>query len=108
MEIHSSMKWNSQMSSYKELLEQRQALEEKINEARRRETKDAISRVKAIMAEFELTPEDIFPAAKKSKGSTTAKVAPKYKNPLTNETWTGRGRSPNWIKGKNPADFLIK
>ncbi|HSV51866.1 MAG TPA: H-NS histone family protein [Burkholderiaceae bacterium] len=96
------------MTTYKELLAQRQALEEKINEARRRETKDAISRVKAIMVEFELSPEDIFPSARKPKGVVKSKAPAKYLNPQTNETWTGRGRSPNWIKGKNADEFLIK
>ena len=28
---------------------------------------------------------------------TGAKVAPKYRNPVTGETWTGRGRSPQWV-----------
>jgi DNA-binding protein H-NS len=98
------------MTTYKELMAQRQALEEKIAEARQRETKDAIAKVQALVADFELTPEDVFPSGKKikSKSGPARKVAPKYKNPLTGETWTGRGRSPNWIKGKSANDFLIK
>lgn len=96
------------MTTYKELLAQRQALEEKINEARRRETKDAISQVKALVAEFDLTQEDIFPNTRKPRGVAKGKAPAKYMNPQTNETWTGRGRSPNWIKGKNADDFLIK
>jgi DNA-binding protein H-NS len=96
------------MTTYKELLAQRQALEEKISEARQRETKDAIAKVQALIADFDLSSSDIFPSGKKAKTASTRKVAPKYKNPQTGETWTGRGRSPNWIKGKSAADFLIK
>ena len=96
------------MTTYKELMAQRQALEEKITEARQRETKDAIAKVQALIADFELTPSDVFPSGKKPKANPVRKVAPKYKNPLTGETWTGRGRSPNWIKGKSADDFLIK
>lgn len=35
------------------------------------------------------------------------KVAPKYRNPETGDTWTGRGREPGWIKGKNRAEFSL-
>jgi DNA-binding protein H-NS len=27
------------------------------------------------------------------------KVAPKYRDPLTGATWSGRGKTPNWING---------
>ena len=50
--------------------------------------------------------EDIFGAARKAK-RTGAKVAPKYRNPETGDTWTGRGREPGWIKGKNRDDFAL-
>lgn len=38
------------------------------------------------------------------------KVAPKYRNPKNpSQTWTGRGRRPNWIveAGGDPKRFLI-
>jgi len=35
------------------------------------------------------------------------KVAPKYRNPATGQTWTGRGKAPKWIDGKDRAKFLI-
>lgn len=57
------------------------------------------------------------PAAKKAAkkaGTTTRKVAPKYRNPANpKETWSGRGKQPRWLaeqvkKGKKPEDFLIR
>ncbi|WP_408475216.1 H-NS family nucleoid-associated regulatory protein [Paraburkholderia strydomiana] len=30
-------------------------------------------------------------------------AAPKYRNPETGETWSGRGRAPRWIKDQ--GDF---
>lgn len=33
----------------------------------------------------------------KSKARAASKVAPKFKNPAGSETWTGRGRAPNWV-----------
>ena len=35
------------------------------------------------------------------------KVAPKYRDPATGKTWTGRGRAPTWLDGKDRAQFLI-
>jgi DNA-binding protein H-NS len=33
--------------------------------------------------------------------------APKFRDPESGATWTGRGKPPNWIKGKERAGFLI-
>ena len=42
-------------------------------------------------------------------GSSTAgqKVAPKYRDKSTGATWTGRGKPPKWIEGKNREEYLI-
>jgi DNA-binding protein H-NS len=100
------------MPTYKELVQQREALERQIADARQRETADAVARVRAIVAEFGLTTLDVFgggkgrPAAKaKTAGS---KVAPKYRDPATGATWTGRGKMPKWIEGQDRARFAIK
>lgn len=98
------------MSSYKELIQQRAALEQQIAAARVRETADAIAKVRALIADFELTSEDIFPSASKTRGSAKkagGKVPPKYRNPQTGETWTGRGKAPRWIQDKDRAAFAI-
>ncbi len=97
------------MASYKELLQQREQLENQIKEARNKELADAVGKVRALVAEFSLTVEDVFPPAKgKRAGTTGNKVAPKYKNPATGETWTGRGKAPKWIANEvDRAQFAI-
>ncbi len=97
------------MSSYKELLKQREALELQISEARKHELTDAIAKARSLVAEFGLTAHDIFPPSKGRARSSTAgsKVAAKYRNPLTGETWTGRGKAPRWIADKDRAQFVI-
>ncbi len=99
------------MTSYKELLEQRNALEVQIEEARRRELADAVAKVRALVSDYALTADDIFPPARGSRSSTQGtKVAPKYRNPNTGETWTGRGKPPKWIQSYQGAEreqFLI-
>ncbi|HQS20036.1 MULTISPECIES: H-NS histone family protein [unclassified Acidovorax] len=95
------------MSSYKELLKQREALEQKINEARRNELSEAVSQVRALVTEFGLTAQDVFPAGKARSASAGSKVAPKYRNPATGQTWTGRGKAPKWIQNENREQFAI-
>jgi DNA-binding protein H-NS len=97
------------MTSYKELLKQREALEAQINDARQRELSDAVSRVRGMIEEFGLTAADVFPpsrgrAAPATKGS---KVAAKYRDPATGATWTGRGKAPRWIQGEDRTKFAI-
>jgi DNA-binding protein H-NS len=95
------------MASYKELLEQQQALAIQIEEARKRELADAVARVQAIVAEYGLTADDIFSGRKSGRRATATKVPPKYRNPITGQTWTGRGKAPKWIEGRDRDQFLI-
>lgn len=96
------------MTSYKELLKQREALEQQISEARRRELSDAVAQVRSLVAEYGLTAQDVFPATRAARASGTgAKVAPKYRDPVTGQTWTGRGKAPKWIQNENREKFAI-
>jgi DNA-binding protein H-NS len=45
---------------------------------------------------------------RKVRRGTGAKVAAKFRNPETGDTWSGRGREPNWLKGKNREDFKLQ
>jgi DNA-binding protein H-NS len=96
-------------ASYKELLAQREALEQAIAQARQNEISSALTKVRELVAEYGLTSQDIFPS-RSSKGSGTkavSKVAAKYRDAATGQTWTGRGKAPKWIDGKDRAAFLI-
>jgi len=48
--------------TYKELLQQREALEKAIAQARQNEIADAVAKARALVAEYGLTAQDIFPA----------------------------------------------
>jgi len=98
-------------NSYKELLKQREALEQAIASARQQELSEGVRTARELVAEFGLTVQDIFPSGRgtsKSSGkSTGGKVAPKYRDSATGQTWTGRGKAPKWIDGQDRAKFLI-
>jgi DNA-binding protein H-NS len=95
--------------SYKELLQQREALEREIAQARQNEISSAVAKVRELVAEYGLTVQDVFPGrgAKNSAAKPVSKVAAKYRDPATNQTWTGRGKAPKWIDGQDRAPFVI-
>ncbi len=88
------------LAPQQELLAQKEAIEREIELTKKRERADAIARVRSLMAEYGLTLADLggkaSPAVPKASGG--AKVAPKYRNAATGDTWSGRGLQPNWLK----------
>ena len=97
------------MASYKDLLKQRELLEQQISEARQREISDAVAQARAIVEEFGLTQQEVFPVGRGARTSASigVKVAPKYRDPATGQTWTGRGKAPKWIQNEDREKFAI-
>lgn len=97
------------MASLQELLDQKAALEKEIETTRRQERAEAINKVRALMSEYGLTAADLSgkPAAKNAGGRGT-KVAVKYRNSATGDTWSGRGLQPKWLKAALAAGRKIE
>lgn len=94
------------MTTIAQLIAQKEALEAQIEAARKAENAAVIAQVKALVAEHGLTSQDIFGGAKRGR-KASGSVAPKYKDPISGATWTGRGKAPKWIEGKDRAQFAI-
>ena len=101
------------MASLQDLLSQREALEKQINLTRKQERADAIAKVQSLMAEYGLSASDLTTkrAAKTGSGKG-AKVAAKYRNAATGDSWSGRGLQPKWLKaalasGRKIGDFAV-
>jgi DNA-binding protein H-NS len=103
------------MSKYQELLSKIDTLKAQAEEERKKEIADVVADIKQKMAQYELTPADLgFTGGRASKSSSKSKgsVPPKYRDPATGKTWTGRGRAPKWIteaesRGVKRETFLI-
>lgn len=96
------------MASYKDLIAQKEKLEKQIEEVKNKERAAIVAEVRQKVQEFDLSPRELGLSGRKArKPAAKAAVAPKYMNPNTGETWSGRGRAPAWI-GKNRDKFLIK
>ena len=100
------------MATLQELIAQKEALETQIQEQRQNELTEAVSKVRALIAEYGLTQEDIFGAARATKRERAvgpkAKVAAKYRDPVTGKEWSGRGLAPKWLQGQEKSQFLIQ
>jgi DNA-binding protein H-NS len=95
------------MSSYAELLKQREELEKQIESARQNEIKNALVTVRQLVDQFNLSVADVFPVGKSKSSKSGNKVAAKYRDPVTGATWTGRGKAPKWIDGKDRKTFAL-
>ena len=95
------------MTTVAQLLAQKAALEAQIEAAQKAQVAEGIAKAKAIIAEYSLTKEDVFGASPKRGRKASGTVAPKYKDPISGATWTGRGKAPKWIEGQRKEDFMI-
>lgn len=105
------------MATYKQLVAEKEALEAQLAAVRATEIAGVIEKIQGLMAEYELTVDDIAAKRRRGRPAAAGKVSKpvakekvslpaKYMDPKTGATWSGRGRAPAWL-GKNRAKFLI-
>jgi len=100
-------------TSLSELIAQKDALERQIREAQSSAKANAVTQVRELMAQHGLTAADLIAPSKSKQGvKAGAKVQPKYRDPTSGSTWSGRGLKPKWLaaaieSGKSPQDFAI-
>lgn len=102
---------DTKMPTYAEYQRQIAELTRAAEHMRRAEIASVAADIRAKMRKYGLTLSDIGSPGKKPslKGS---QVAPKYVNPTTGQTWSGRGMMPRWLAeaiaaGKTRESFLI-
>jgi len=97
------------MATYQELKAKVRALQAQAELARKNEVQSAVKEIQKMIAEFELKPEDLFAGIQprsrrvKRRGPAIAK----YRDPVSGAVWSGRGREPRWIAGRDRQKFLI-
>ncbi len=80
--------------SRKELLELRNRVEKALKTAEVRERKEALKAAEKAAAEYGFSLSELSGDSAKSAKSSKAK----YQNPNNpSQTWTGRGRKPQWV-----------
>ena len=95
-----------------DLLAQKAALEQQIIDLQRAQRGEAIAKVRALMAEYGLTLADIGSKPAAAPRKAPSKVAVKFRNAATGDTWSGRGLKPKWLNaalagGAQLSDFAV-
>lgn len=76
-------------------------LKQELEQARAEEQAKVIEVVKRLIKTFEIDPSQFCNSSRKS----STPVSPKYRNTVTGQTWSGRGRKPiNYIE--NPEQWV--
>lgn len=97
------------MPTYQEYQSQIAELQALAEKARLDEISKARNQVRQLMREHGLKLRDVLDEQKKSTSEKKpAPAQPKYRDPDSGATWTGRGRAPRWLGGRSKDDFLIR
>ncbi|MES2149795.1 MAG: H-NS histone family protein [Pseudomonadota bacterium] len=104
------------MTSYKQIMADIASLEKEI-EILKPKAQEALDSERALslpdlmakIKELGLAASDLGLGRQKTSGTTKSSVpgVPKFKDPISGKTWSGRGSVPNWIKDKDRTQFLI-
>ncbi len=95
-------------STYKDLTAQIEKLTKQAEQVRAKETETIIAQIHQVMGEYGIMAADLgLKGAAGRVRRKTAAVSPKFRDPETGATWTGRGRAPAWIAGKDRAKYTV-
>ncbi|KVO87812.1 H-NS histone family protein [Burkholderia ubonensis] len=97
------------MPTYRDLKAQIRTLQAQAELARKWEISVALEKIRELIAEFDLKPEDLF-ADIQRKSRRIRRRAPataKYRDPASGALWSGRGKEPRWIAGRDRDMYLI-
>lgn len=99
------------MASYKELKARADDLLRQAEELRKQEIVKVINDIRAKMDEYGILPSDLGDQ-RIGIGRKSRKVTPKFRDPLTGKTWSGRGKPPRWLaayesSGRKKDEFRI-
>lgn len=87
-----------------QLRAQQEALDKQLAEAKERETRQVLIDMVQKMREYGISLNELMG---RKPGALPEEPQAKYRDPATGATWSGRGRAPAWIAGKNRDEFLV-
>jgi DNA-binding protein H-NS len=98
------------LKTYPELLAELTQLNEQIERAKGVERNTALDEIREKMSLYGISVSDLAKRlhSKAERANAGTAAAPKYRNPEDGTTWSGRGKPPHWIAGKDRASFQIR
>jgi DNA-binding protein H-NS len=96
------------MQTYAELQAQITELQRKADEVKKGEREKARAQILELMQRYGITVDELSAKTRAKSANPRAAVEAKYRDPVSGATWTGRGREPRWLAGRERSTFLIK
>nr|WP_231752821.1 H-NS histone family protein [Burkholderia savannae] len=94
-----------EMNAYQRFKELKIELEARLAEERAAAREAVLAEIRSCVGEFGFSPDDIF-SADGQRGRR--KIRARYYDPVSGATWSGAGREPTWIRGKDRTQFELR
>jgi len=105
----------TEYEKFEQLLNEQAALNARVEAARQDAMASEIMAIRSKINRLGITPKDLgfhvvesvtSPGVSRGRGAPRGTVvAPKYRDPETGKTWSGRGRVPRWLQAVARADW---
>ena len=95
------------MATYRELQAEIERLQQEAQVAREAEKSAVIEQIRQMIVEYRIYPQELGVRLQPQKDTSRSPRPAKYRDPATGATWSGAGRAPRWMDGKNREDFAV-
>jgi DNA-binding protein H-NS len=95
---------------YEELQAKIADLQAQAARVKEEEKEQAIGMARTMISAYGITAKDLGldkMVKAKSGPKVGNKVSPKYRDPQSGATWSGRGKTPRWINGADRSQYAI-
>jgi DNA-binding protein H-NS len=93
--------------SVEALQAQKAAVDKKLTTKQLEERKSVISQIAAVVKTYDIPIKDLVKALGGIPSPRKGMKAPITHRDKNGNTWSGRGKLPKWLKGKNPDDYRV-
>lgn len=93
------------MASFREIQAQIEQLQRQAAEERKSELDNAFRQIRQLMDEYDISVDDLQSTRKRSAPKKFGPV--QFRNAQTGDTWSGRGRMPNWLAGQDKEQYRV-
>ena len=98
------MRGNDVAETHRELQAQLDELNKRIQAARQEEAAAALEQIRELIVLFGFSPDEVF--GRPSRKPKAAR-SPKFRDPVSGRTWSGRGPRPQWLKGDDAEQYRL-
>lgn len=93
------------MKAFEHYKEQKALLEASLVAQKKAAADEVLAEIRECIREFNFTPQDIFSSDVLHPKRRRVRV--RYFDPISGATWSGVGREPLWIRGKDRRQFEL-